>query len=129
MKRIAATLSAVLAASGPALATGSISCEAPDGSAAVELTLGSVPFVAVVAAGITAGETAMGTAPDSPVPIIVGQAFGDGMALAVDFSDPNAERIVASVRLVTAREGDTDASAGTLHLTGIGAWPVICVGP
>ncbi|WP_299902515.1 hypothetical protein [uncultured Ruegeria sp.] len=47
----------------------------------------------------------------------------------IDFADPEYSRIVASVRLITAVEGDEAVTVGTLTIPQIGAFPLICEGP
>jgi len=61
--------------------------------------------------------------------IIAGQAFQMGDQWLVDFTDPNVERVIAEVRLLSALENDEYVLAGTLKVTGVGAYPLICMGP
>ena len=44
-------------------------------------------------------------------------------------STPNFETVLVRLRLVSAGEGKDEALAGTLVISGRGAWPVVCVGP
>lgn len=123
-------VSAVGLAAGPAYATGTIYCQAPENDASVTLTIGSVPGLAVVGAVIDAdGRTwqYQQAIPDVEE-VAVSQAAQIGPLTAVDFVDENYERRVLSIRIVTAEEGDLPASAGVLTVHGAGSWAMICSG-
>lgn len=131
MRAVAAALVAGLVpvATGPAQATGGIECAAADGAVSLSLTIGSLPVLKVVGATIEAdGETWMlGGEGDNA--LSAGQAFREDGAMRVDFTDPNVERVVAELRLVSASEGRDTATAGTLRIAGTGAWALACTGP
>jgi hypothetical protein len=129
MRRFAALLLLPLLA-GPASATGSIGCEGAGGDdVSVELTVGSLPVLAIVGASIRVGDDLWSTAEDAVNRLAVGQAFSEEGRMLVDFVDPNFETVLARLRLVSADEGKDQALAGTLAVSGRGAWPVVCVGP
>lgn len=109
---------------GPALATGSISCSSADG-ASIDLSIGHVPVAAILAANVIFGDTVWTTDGD----ISVGQQFSNDDTFIADFTDPNIERIMVSLRLFSATEGERFAMAGTLTLEGIGAFAVVCDEP
>ena len=120
-----------LASATSAFATVELYCEAPDGSGAVVgVGLGTVPGLAVVSATIHAdGKHWSLTEVDGAIPIIVAQGADVDMHTVIDFADPEYSRIVASVRLITAVEGDDFVTVGTLTIPEIGAFPLICEGP
>lgn len=129
MRIIVAALVCCVAAS-PASATGSIACTSPDeDSVSVELTIGSLPVLAVVGAAITAGDERWSTDAQGVAAISVGQAFAEEDRLLIDFTDTNVERVVVEVRLFRAFEEDDAAMAGTLRIPGKGSWPLVCIGP
>ncbi|MCB1516404.1 MAG: hypothetical protein KDJ19_02125 [Hyphomicrobiaceae bacterium] len=123
--RVFASILALLFAT-PAFATGTVSCESPDQSAFVGLTVGSVPGAAIVGAALGFGETQWSIETGD---IAVSQAFVEEGRWLIDFVDPNFERVMASVRLVEAIEGEDYVLAGLLSVPGEGAWPLICEGP
>ncbi|MCG6115363.1 MAG: hypothetical protein MEQ84_09215 [Mesorhizobium sp.] len=130
MKRLVAAALLLTLAAGPALATGSIGCEGTGGDeVSVDLTIGSLPVLAVVSASIAAGDDVWSMDESSSNRIAVGQAFSEDGRILVDFVDPNFETVLVRLRLVSAGEGKDEALAGTLAISGRGAWPVICVGP
>jgi hypothetical protein len=129
MRRFATFLLLPLLA-GPALATGSIGCEGAGGDdVSVELTVGSLPVLAIVGASIRVGDDLWSTGEDAADRMAVGQAFSEEGRMLVDFVDPNFEAVLARLRLVSADEGKDQALAGTLAVSGRGAWPVVCIGP
>jgi len=127
--RIAAATFLMTMASGSAGATGAIECSDPQGRASVELTVGSLPVLAVVGAHISVGDQEWAIGMEGDKAIIAGQAFQTGDQWLVDLTDPNVERVIAEVRLLSALENDEYVLAGTLKLPGVGAYPLICVGP
>ncbi|MDZ5696444.1 hypothetical protein [Chelativorans sp. M5D2P16] len=129
MRRLAAALAISIAAAGSASASGSLECTAPDADVSVKLTIGSLPVLAVVGAEIEANGARWALDGDGESAIAVGQAFRDRGALRVDFTDPNVERVVAELRLFSAAEERNMATAGTLRITGEGAWALTCTGP
>ncbi|MDF1600101.1 hypothetical protein PZ895_09955 [Mesorhizobium sp. YIM 152430] len=114
---------------GSAHASGTIACVSDDG-ASVELTLASLPVLSVAGATIAAGEGGWTTLEDGDgQPVVVGQAARHGDLVVVDFTDPNIERIVAELRLLSATEEHDQVTAGTLRIAGQGAHALTCVGP
>lgn len=129
MRRLATFLLLPLLA-GPASATGSIGCEGAGGDdVSVELTVGSLPVLAIVGASIRVGDDLWSTGENAANRMAVGQAFSEEGRMLVDFVDPNFEAVLARLRLVSADEGKDQALAGTLAVSGRGAWPVVCIGP
>jgi hypothetical protein len=127
--RRAATLLMMALCAGSAHASGTISCVSDDG-ASVELTLGSLPVLSVVGAAIAAGEGRWTTLEDGDgQPVVVGQSARYGDLVVVDFTDPNIERLVAELRLLSAPEERDHVTAGTLRIAGQGAHALTCVGP
>lgn len=109
-------------------AAGGVYCDgATDKSVGAYLTVGRVPGFAVVGARITANDQdwdLLGREGAAPITLAQGAVVGD--LTVADFSDPGAERIVASLRVVRV-ENDIDvAAAGVLSIPGVGVWPVIC---
>lgn len=129
MRLFTAALLAVPLMAGPALATGSISCEGVGDDVSVELTIGSLPVLAIVAGQVTVGDETWAIGEDGDHEFAVGQAFAEDGRLLADFVDTNFERVLARLRLVSASEGKDEARAGTLAIVERGAWPVVCIGP
>jgi len=128
-RRIVAAAFMMTMAIGSAGATESIDCNDPQGRASVGLTVGSLPVLAVVGAHISVGHQEWAIGMDGDKAIISGQAFQTGDQWLVDFTDPNVERVIAEVRLLSALENDEYVLAGTLKVPGVGAYPLVCVGP
>jgi hypothetical protein len=95
---LAATAASLLLAA-PVAASGAIICEGKGAEAVVNLSTLSV--VQVLGAFVQIGETIYSTGPErgEGTPFVVGQAFGEGVALMVDFVDPNFEEILVGLRL------------------------------
>ena len=131
MARPRAVLAALVLVAGisPASATGTVDCEAADGAASLTLTIGSLPVLGVVHMELTAGDRTWSTGGSGDDAISIGQAFRDGERWLIDATDPNAEGIVAEVRLNQAVEEGDVALAGTLKIRETGAWAVTCIGP
>ena len=127
----AALLSAALAPLSPgfAHATGDILCEATDGSgASISVGVGHLPVLAVLSATATDGTDVWSTsATGDETPIAMGQGFMDDRQVLIDFTDPNIERIVVSLRLVQASGDKTYAEAGVLSFDGESVFPVQCI--
>jgi hypothetical protein len=124
--RALAMVAAQFVATSPALATANMSCASPDGAVGVDLVIGRLPVLAIVTGGFVVDGVTYTMEEGAPNHIIVGQAHDDGKAVRVDFTDPNVERVVASINLFTAFVNDRFAQAGVLVLTGKGAWPLVC---
>ena len=122
---LAAALAALAAT--PAHATQSLSCAGVGTPVAVELTLGTLPILAVVGGRIATPSATYALSPQAgEIPVIVGQAFGDAAGVRIDFTDPNVEAILVSLRTVRA-EGDKQvAEAGVLLVEGVEAFAVTC---
>jgi hypothetical protein len=131
MARFRAALAclAVIWFTAPAAATGTVACEAGEGEAGLLLTIGSLPVLSVVHMEFTDGEKTWSTSDSGDVAVVVGQAFRDGNRWLVDATDPNIEGVVGEIRLVEAVEGTSVALAGTLRISGSGAFAVTCIGP
>jgi hypothetical protein len=127
MMRCLLIAASVLISAGSAHASGTISC-AGEPDISVDLTIGSLPVLSVIAGGISIGERSLsiGGAENA---VIVGQAFREDNRISVDFTDPNVERIVAELRLFEALEERDHAMSGTLRVIGQGAYALTCVGP
>lgn len=122
---------AALGAASSAHATGNISCNGVDGSdATIEFNFGTLPVLNILGASVSAGGAVWSTQPGKgETEIIVGQAAEDGNLLIADFTDPNVEQVLISLRLLSAQEGGDFVRAGTLTIAGHGAHAVVCVGP
>lgn len=118
----------VAVAAGPANATGEVYCEAPGASEVVfYYGFGSVPGIAIVNATIRAdGKHWSLVEAEGAIPMTLAQASLDNMRTIIDFADPNVERIIASVRLLSAVEGDDSVTVGTLRIPGTGVFPLLC---
>lgn len=128
MRRASMTLMMALCA-GSVHASGTISCVSDDG-ASVELVLGSLPVLSVVGAEIAGGEERWTTREGGEgQPVVIGQAARVGDLILVDFTDPNIERVVVELRLLSAIEERDHVTAGTLRIAGQGAHALTCVGP
>ncbi len=135
MRRLATQISAAaiaaLAAVTQSHATGNIGCTGVDGSdASIEFNFGTLPVLHILGASVSAGGNVWSTQPGKgETAIIVGQAAEDGNLLIADFTDPNVEQVLISLRLLRAVEGGDFVRAGTLTIAGHGAHAVVCVGP
>lgn len=132
-RRIVAALvaSGALFWSGSAAwATGTIECTGAAGAdASVFLLVGRLPVLAVLRAEIETEGTVYATDPPNgadAVRIAFGQGFTDANRLVADFTDPNFEEIVITLRLERAFEDKAGAEAGIVRVVGEGAWPVTC---
>lgn len=97
--RASVALAFGLALAAPAMASGAIMCEGEGGEAVVNLSTMSV--VQVIGAYAKIGDQAFSTGPErgEGTPFAVGQAFGEGDAMMIDFVDPNYEDILVGLRL------------------------------
>lgn len=113
----------------PARASGDIICEATDGSgASITIGVGHLPVLHVLSAQATDGQSFWSTAPSGDdIPIIFGQGFVDERQVLIDFTDPNVERVVVSLRLFQLSGGDDYAEAGVLAFAEKSAFPVQCI--
>ena len=131
MRWTAPLFAVALFAAGPAHATSEISCTGVDDKDVyVSLIMGSVPGLAIVGTLISTKDhdwTLGGVAGVTPITLV--QAAQDGNRIIADYADENVERIVASLRLLSAEEGEDVVTVGTLTLPGIGAYALTCEGP
>jgi hypothetical protein len=132
MSRNAARLASVLClfVPGMAHATAGLECAALDRSTAtVEMNLPrlGIPampnWVRVSADGFAGSTLAM----DGVTPLALLQAFDDGRTFAIDLSDDQASEIVASIRVLSAEEGEDRHYIGYLHLVGRSIHPISCM--
>lgn len=113
----------------PAQASGDIICDATDGSgASISIGVGHLPVLHVLSAFATDGVDTWSTnASGDERPFIFGQGYADNTRVIVDFTDPNVERIVVSLRLFQASGDKTYAEAGVLSFEGVAVFPVQCI--
>jgi hypothetical protein len=128
MRRPAALLLSILALSLPAAATETMTCSAGE-QASISVLLGAMDVVAVVKVDMEAGGKSWSTAADGVQRITVGQAFETADQMMIDLTDENLNTVVAQLRLFKASEADDYVSAGTLRVSGVGAFAVSCEGP
>src|SRR5215217_1873639 len=103
---------AVFSLASPAMASSAVMCEGKGGEAVVNLSTMSV--VQVIGAYAKIGDAAYSTGPErgEGAPFAVGQAFGEGDAMMIDFVDTNFEDILVGLRLNWQR--DDEIWIGTL---------------
>ena len=118
----------VMFAHAPAYATGEIICDATDGSgASIRVGIGRLPVLAILDATATDGTDVWSTnATGGEREIAVGQRFMDDQRVLIDFTDPNIEQIIVSLRLFQASGDKSYAEAGVLSFKGVSAFPVQC---
>lgn len=122
-----AILSGAALVAQPAFATGTIQCEATDGSdAAVMIGVGRLPVLAVISGYATAEGQDWSLDGSVGTQIAVGQGFMDSERVLVDFVDTNFEEIVISLRLFRSATGDSSAEAGVLTVHDVGSYAVMC---
>ena len=61
--------------------------------------------------------------------VVLMQSFVEDDRILLDLSDANLEEIVARLRLFMATRGDDQAIAGTLYVSGVGVFPLVCDNP
>ena len=129
MKRFAAIGVLLIAIAGPAKATEWLNCSDGD-KASFSVLLGQMNVIAVDTVEIEAGGKKWSTRGGDATTITItkGQAFETPDQIYIDVTDSNVDAIVAQLRLFKASEGDDQVSAGTLRVTGVGAWAVTCSG-
>lgn len=120
----------LLIPAGEALATGNIVCTAPDYDTSFSFLVGTTPGLKPLNLSMEAKGRKWATSAEAGVtPILVAQAFSDEGGMKIDVTDGNAEAIIAKLRVSYAIEEGTDGIfSGTLHIVGVGAWPVTCLG-
>ena len=115
----------------PSLATEWVNCSDAAGAASFSYLAGSLDVLSIVGLNISAGDRvwASDVAYGPGDPVVVGQAFDTGDMILIDAMDENVTSTVARLRLFRAEEGFDSVLGGTLHVPGIGVWPVSCSGP
>ena len=111
----------------PAHASGTIECEATDGSgAAIMIGIGRLPVLAVINAFATAEGQDWTLDGSIGTQIAIGQGFMDDDRVLVDFVNTNFEDILISLRLFRSTTGKSWAEAGVLTIQGVGSYSVMC---
>jgi hypothetical protein len=128
MKRLATIGFWVIATAVPAQATEWLNCSDGD-KASFNVLLGNMNVIAVDTIEVEAGGKKWSTRDVGATPITKGQAFETADQIYIDVTDDKMDAIVAQLRLFKASEGEDYVSAGTLKVTGVGAWAVTCSGP
>lgn len=114
------------AVTSPAHATAEIYCKATDGrSGEIQMNVGRLPVLRVVSATVTAFGKTWSTREGIGTEIIVGQAFEDRHSLRVDFTDPNVESVLISLRTVRVSTEKESGEAGILRIANA-VYPVMC---
>jgi hypothetical protein len=124
--RLAIPVTLLIAGVLPAGATGGISCVSPDDAASVEIIIGHVPGLAIVGARIDVGDRHWAMNASGEQALAVGQAFSSAGHYWIDFTDGNINEIVAELRLHRADEGADTGFGGTMRMSGVGAWTLVC---
>jgi len=120
----------LLISAGEALATENIVCTAPNYDTSFSFLVGTTPGLKPLSLSMEAKGRKWATSAEAGVtPILVAQSFSDEGGMKIDVTDGNAEAIIAKLRVSYAHEEGTDGIfSGTLHIVGVGAWPVTCLG-
>lgn len=130
--RILKTMISVLAAltilPGSARASGEIICDATDGSgASIAIGIGRLPVLHVLNAYASDGTGEWMIDPQGgETAMVFGQGYIDDSQVLIDFTDPNVERIIVSLRLFQSSTEKGSAEAGVLSFTDGGVFPVQC---
>lgn len=128
MNKLVASFVILLATSVPAWASASVSCASDDGiSVHFQAFLG--PELVVTEVEIITLEGHWSTFNVDAEQISLLQSFSDSESIRIDVSDPNAEHLIAKIRLFVADEGIDVALAGIVHMPGNGVYALICEGP
>ncbi len=110
--------------SSPAVAGQGFFCTGPDG---LEISLplaggaGLHPLLAEIKAAGQTWTTVTGAS--GTTEIVPAQSFSIDDRYYFDFTTPNYEGVVASIRLF---RGGEEAFGGTLAIKDVGAWPIVC---
>lgn len=115
---------------GKALATENIICSSADGKASLSFLVGTTPGLKPLSLSMEVAGKSWATAAEADATaILIAQSFADEEGTKIDISDDNAERIIAKLRVTEAKDENSETvQAGTLMITGVGAWPVTCSG-
>jgi hypothetical protein len=126
----AIAVAVLVSSAGPAPATENIICNSADETAAIGFLVGTTPGLNPLSLTMDANGKSWATKPEGgQTAILIAQAFSDDEGMRIDVTDDNAEKIVAKLRVTRAQdEGSEPVLAGTLMITGVGAWPVTCSG-
>ena len=122
---------AVLFATMAAHATVSISCHGiDDDTVSADIGFGTLPVLNVISAYVTAGGERFSLNPQGgETKIIVGDAAFLDDGLIARFTDPNVERVLVELRILSKSEAKSDTSVGILTLPGNAAYGLTCEGP
>ena len=108
-------------------ATQEIVCKAADNAAWISFLVGGTPGLNPLALSMGAGGKIWSTAKENGGTLVqVSQSFSSSEDMKIDVSN-DSEDAIARLRLSQAHEdGQEPITAGTLHIVGVGAWPVTC---
>lgn len=128
MNKIFVSVLALTVTATTAFATGDSYCHAVDGSGAeFGYGFGRVPGLAIVSATIRAdGKHWSMLKTDGVIPVIVAQGAQDGSRTIIDFADPEYSEIIASMRIISAIEGDQYRAVGILRIPNVGVYAMNC---
>lgn len=116
--------------SGPAQATGSISCNDMKFDSSLEILLGAGPVSNVISVSLSVGDRDLTTVPGQPgEPAAIAQAFDDGELFRIDLVDDQATRLLAEIRLLRADHDSLPLQIGYVRLDGEPPVGISCVGP
>ncbi|HTN97982.1 MAG TPA: hypothetical protein VL101_13490 [Nordella sp.] len=120
----------MLVSAGEVFATENIVCTAPDYGTSFSFLVGTTPGLRPLSLSMESKGKKWATSAEAGVtPIVVAQSFSDDEGMKIDVADGNAEAIIAKLRVSYAHEEGTEGIfSGTLHIVGMGAWPVTCLG-
>lgn len=120
----------LMVSAGEALATDNITCTAPDYDTSMSFLVGTTPGLRPLSLSMESKGKKWSTAAETGVTtVLVAQSFSDDEGMKIDVTDGNAEAIIAKLRVSYAHEEGTEGIfSGTLHIVGLGAWPVTCLG-
>lgn len=96
--------------SSVAHATGGVYCTGQDNpGVTIGVSMGRLPILAVLSGQASDGKRTYATQPEGDdVPIAFGQGMIEPERVAIDFTDPNIERVLISLRIFTNDSGHDD---------------------
>ncbi len=116
-----------------ALATSTLTCKNQQDTAYIELTIGFAAVESIVKLYIEADGHYFSSAGvnnnaaiEIVTPITIAQSYVEQDKIEIVVGDLILEKIIATIRLNRAIEGDEQAIAGTLRVNNIGVYSVIC---
>lgn len=120
--------SATLLSAGPATATVSLYCDGIDEpDVSVLMTLGTLPILAVINARIVTPQGTYAMDPSGEdVPILFGQGMASPDGVSADFTDPNVEDILVSLRTMQRYTEDSGVHIGLLTIENTQVFAVRC---